>query len=130
MRNLALLLLLTGFASCSSYECENFNPVFESSAPTDAIYKSELAKQLSADSDFIWYFESYAASADGERLYLRVVGDRLCAIAEFEVVEENPKLDGIKKAKGGGYRGAEFRDLKYTIDGDRLVFVDVGVIAD
>ena len=131
MKNLSfLILILTVLVSCSNPNCNNSNPIFDNNLPDDQIYISELIKELKNYSDNAYFIENYQSDSAGKRLYIKIVGDSICAVGAFKIVEENSKLNSIIEARGVGYKGAELIGLKYSISDNQLVFEDVETIVD
>ena len=103
------------FISCDRPECTNTNPVFDANLPDSNEYKAELAAKLDKNSDDLTYWFDRYEEKDG-RQYIQtfVQGDSLCAKAVILLQNPDEKLDGIIKAKGGGYHGAELDGLEFA----------------
>lgn len=103
------------FISCDRPECTNINPVFEANLPESSEYKTELATRLDKNSNNLTYwFDRYEEKDSRQYIHAFVQGDSLCAKAVILLQNPNEKLDGIIKAKGGGYHGAELDGLEFA----------------
>jgi hypothetical protein len=114
-------LLLAAGCSYDRPECKNANPVFQKDPPDSKEYKKELARLLKASdrSKLRYWMEHYEEKHEQGYLYVNVQGNDICAIAVLTV--QNWKgIEGIKKSKGMGYRGAELANLGIEIYQDSL----------
>lgn len=101
--------------SCDRPECSNTNPVFDANPPESNEYKMELAAQLDNNPEGLTYwFDRYEEKNGEELMAVFVQGENLCAKAIITIREPNDKLDGIIRAKGGGYHGAELDGLEFA----------------
>ena len=134
----ATLLSLSAFflsftlTSCGDSNCTNTNPVFDKFLPETSEYKDELAKELKgADRSELDYFvEKYVEKDASQQLYITIKGENLCATGILHVGNAGSEMDGIREAKGGGYRFTELRNLTFEIDQNELIYTDLGYIID
>lgn len=119
----ATLVLLI---SCDRPDCTNSNPVFAQFPPHSGEYRNELAKQLASrdQNDLRYWFESYEVKDGKEYINVYIQGGGLCSKG-FVLVDGWEGLEGIRKTKGMGYRGAELRGFEMDIreDSSRAEFV-------
>lgn len=113
--------LINFIIACDRPDCENSNPVFEKFLPGSKQYKDELVKQLNLieNSGLRYWLEKYEEKDGQEYLSFFVQGDGLCARIILTVKPVNKIRDVLDK-KGVGYRGAEFKNLKFDIIQDSV----------
>lgn len=127
---------LTLILSCDKPVCENTNPVFDQYAPHSKEYKDELARQLKLvdNSKLSYWMGIYVEKNNLRYIYADIQGDGLCAVIVSTVKDSQEGIEGILKAKGMGYRGAELRDLKFDLlqdsSGTEFIFKSVDSIVD
>lgn len=130
-----LFCLLIYTVACDRPACENSNPVFEKFPPETKQYKDELVKQLNLieNTRLRYWLEKYQEKDGQEYLYCFVQGDGLCAKIVLTVKQWN-KIQDIQTKKGVGYRGAEFKNLKFDIfqdvDHTEFIYKDIEEIID
>ena len=120
---IAVTLLLI---SCDRTECTNTNPVFDANLPESNEYKTELAAQLGKHPhDLTYWFDRYEEKEGEKSMSVFVQGDNLCAKAVIALHDPNNKLDGIIRAKGVGYHGAELDGLEFatTKENGETIFI-------
>jgi len=115
------LFVLFFVISCKSPQCKNKNVVFDKFGPSSRDYKEELIKQLGAvDHSKINFLFHECFSTNGKNyLIFFVRSDSLCANAIL-LIRSWTGIENIEKTKGKGYRGAEFKNLKFDIYRDSL----------
>jgi hypothetical protein len=96
-------------------ECKNTNPIFDQYTPGTDPYKTELARQINriGEKNLNYWFDSYQERSGQTFITLYVQGKDLCAVQEV-LVNDWTGIEGIKRAKGMGYRGAELRGLRIS----------------
>ena len=132
-----VLIFFTSFAlfSCDRPVCENINPIFDKYSPEEQEYKTELIHQLSLidGNDLNYWMDSYKNIQGKEYLGIHIQGKDLCA-KTFLRVENWSKIEGIKRTKGMGYRGAELVGIKFDVVRDsnqtELVYKGIDYIFD
>ena len=134
--SLFVLLIIPIFvlSSCSRMECENNNPVFDQFSIDSEEYKTELLKQIDLHGNNIKYwFDRYAEENGKEYIIVRIRNNSICARGMLHVKDWN-KIEGIRKTKGMGYRGAKLKGLTFIAEKDsmrtELVFKGLNRIID
>lgn len=114
-----LFLSALWLISCDRPQCTNENPVFSSNEPGSKVYKDELAKQLKSidEGELSYWLQKYEEEDGIESLYFNIQGGGLCAVLQLSV-DQWDKLENVRDKKGIGYRGAEFTNLKFTVEQD------------
>lgn len=132
----SVLLLLLGLSpACDRPRCETANAVFKDHAIESIEYKKELSQEIEEQNkeELQFWFKKYKKDEKGERIYVNVQGEALCAIMELEVFSWEG-IENIRKYKGKSYVGAELIDLRYDVvkeNGDvRFVYQGVEGIFD
>ena len=121
--------------SCNQPLCENTNSIFDTYAPDTNEYKNELALKLQStdNQELSYWFDRFESQNSKEYILVDIQGEKLCAKGLL-LVNDWSKLDGIKKSQGQGYRGAELRGLKISVEKDsteiELVLEDIDYIID
>lgn len=112
----AFIFLLNFTIACDRPACENSNPVFEKFSPETKQYKDELVRQLNRIENIKlrYWLEKYEEKDGQEYLSFFIQGDGLCAKI-FLTVKPVNKIQDVLTKKGVGYRGAEFKNLKFDI---------------
>jgi hypothetical protein len=130
-----LIASVLSLQSCDMPECKNTNPVFEQYAVDSREYKAELVKQLHATpQDKLEYWVDQYIEKNGKpymSVFIQAPG--LCAKGILDITNDKD-LGNFKSVKGGGYRGAELKGLKYHIDSSadnyEFVYESVEAIID
>ena len=80
-----------------------------------------MAKQLARidQTKLTYWFQKYDNQNGNETLYFNIQGDGLCSVLHLSM-DHWTKLELLREKKGVGYRGAEFRNLKFKILQDSL----------
>ncbi len=136
MKIIVFILFTAVIVSCNRSECINTNPVFNNNLPESKIYKDELLNQLlkSDNNEITYWLESYEERDNKTYLCFHVQSDSLCAEAVIWIKEWDEKLADIKRTKGNGYIGAEFKGLTFgvetTPDHTELIYSGVNIITD
>jgi len=131
-----LITIPIALLSCNRPECTNTNPVFDQYTPSSPEYKAELAAQLrnANPNDLRYWLDKYVEDSGNEYLQFHIQGADLCASGLMKVETWNDKIANIKKVKGMSYGGAEFRGLRFTIEGEgentELVYKDFDRLID
>lgn len=131
---LAVVVMLITLA-CDRRPCKNTNPVFDRYSSSDIEYKTELAKQIQTIgiNNLDYWFDDYLEKNEREYILVYIQGKGLCAKGEI-LMEEWNKLEGIRKTRGKGYRGAKLKGLELDIRKDstivELVYKNVAGIVD
>lgn len=133
MRNIvAVFIGLIVVTACNSYSIsENKEPVFKNFKPEEAVYKNKLAEMIQSNPDDLTYiFEKYI---DAEHIEIMVSGTDFLATGLIQV-NDWTGIEGVKEAKGGGYRGAELSGLQLDIvdkpSGAELIYKSIDYIID
>lgn len=126
-----LLLTLTLFG-CHK-DVVNKEPVFDKFDSTDKEYKDKLAEKIKTDADISCYFNRLLKIDHKDYMEVSFEGDDYKAIG-FVIIKDWKNLEGIKKAKGMVYGGAELNGLQVEIIPDSkgaiLVYKDLDWIID
>ena len=135
MRKVSKIFALVSFMalnSCVDVECGNTNPIFDNYSPEDRIYRDALIKELqSADNSNLYFFmDKYVVVNEQEYLSISIKSKSLCATGNFSIKKSDRIFDGIRRAKGQGYRGSLFKNLKYAVEGNQLVIKSLDAIVD
>ena len=135
LKSISLLALFVLMFSCDRSECKNENNIFNEFAPDSKEYREELARQLQKMDamDLTYWFDQYELKGDKEYINIHIQGNDLCAKGVV-LVEEWKGLEGIRKTKGVGYRGAQLKGFEVDIiensSGIELMFKDIDYIID
>lgn len=107
--------------SCDRPHCKSQNILFKTNEPSSKKYKDELVNQLNQidQSKLTYWLQKYDEKNGEEFIYFYVQGDGLCAILHLTINDWN-KLEDVRDRKGVGRRGAEFTNLKFTVNQDSL----------
>jgi len=118
--------------SCDRPECKNINPVFDKYSPETREYKNELVKHLKRidNSKLSYWLDKYQEDDSLQYLHVFIQGDGLCAKGVVTVNKWDDKLEGIHKAKGKGYSGAELTNLKIDSTNTELIYQSIDAIVD
>ncbi len=113
---IVLIISISGLSSCDRPTCDNENSIFNKENPESEKYKAELAEQLKNlnKSKLSYWLKEYKQMNGVESLNFYIQGDGLCAVINLTINDWNG-LEDIRKRKGIGRRGAEFKNLKYDI---------------
>ena len=136
IKTLTAFCLLSLTVSCDRPQCKNTNPVFDKFSPDEKEYKDELVKQLKVvdNSKLSYWLDKYQEDDSLQYLHVFIQGDGLCAKGIVTIKKLDDKLEGIQKAKGMGYSGAELTNLKFDIYQDstktELVYKSLDGIVD
>ncbi len=128
-----MVMLIT--SACDRRPCKNTNPVFDRYSPSDNEYKTELVKQMQITGahKLEYWFDNYLEKNGREYMLVYIQGNGLCAKGEV-LMNEWHKLEGIRKTRGKGYRGAKLKGLELDIRKDsttiELVYKNVAGIID
>jgi hypothetical protein len=106
------ILIAIATVSCNSDKTN----VLSSLDPASKEYKRELAKQFTeiGTNNLNFTFDHYVKVAGKDYLNVDVSGHGIQA-KSFILVNNWNKIEGIKQAKGMGYRGAGLENLKIDI---------------
>ncbi|MCP3928685.1 MAG: hypothetical protein GY705_06245 [Bacteroidetes bacterium] len=121
--------------SCDRPECQNTNPVFENYKLESLEYKTELIKQIEkiGKENLSYWLDHYMEKNEQEYIVVNIQNGPLCAKGVFLIKNWN-KIEGIKKSKGVGYRGAELKGFSFDIEREsdkiELVYRDLERIID
>lgn len=120
LRILVLLQFVT--ISCDRPVCKNTNPTFDKYLPETNEYKSELAKQLKIidQSKLTFWVDKYVVQNNSKYLYANIQSDELCAIIVLSIKNSTDGIQGIIEHEGGGYTGAELKNLKFLNYQDKM----------
>lgn len=118
--------------SCGRPECNTTNPIFISHAPSSPAYKKELITRLQDVNrePLSYWFAGYAVENSKEYLKFDVQGEGICANGLLEVRDWDEKVENIRRVKGKSYKGAELRGLRFTVEGNNLVYQGLDRIID
>ncbi|WP_203292467.1 hypothetical protein [Luteirhabdus pelagi] len=113
---LVFIISVFGLNSCDRPVCNNENPIFDIENPESEKYKAELAEQLKNidTSELSYWLKGYKNKNGVESLDFYIQGDELCAVINLTVTNWNG-LEDIRKRRGIGRRGAEFKNLRFKI---------------
>lgn len=117
--------------ACDAHISENKEPVFNNFKPESKEYRNKLAEKLvNSKEELVYVFQNYI---DDNTIEIIVSGESFAANC-FVKVNDWKNMQGIRQAKGGGYRHAELMDFKVHIipnpKGAIFVFKDLGRIID
>ena len=135
-KTLTAFCLLIFVVSCDRPQCKNTNPVFDKFSPNEKEYKDELVRQLKSvdNSKLSYWLDKYQEDDGLQYLHVFIQGDGLCAKGIVTIKKWDDKLEGIHKAKGMGYSGAELTNLKFDIYQDssktELIYQNLDGIVD
>lgn len=121
--------------SCGRPECENKNSIFNTNEVTSNEYKKELIKELQrVEKEGVTYWlKSYVEKSGNEYILVNIQGNGLCAEGLLKV-NNWTNIEGIRKAKGKSYIGAELKDLtfdiKYSENNIEFIYKNVAQIID
>lgn len=127
--------LFTLMLSCDRPKCGNTNPIFDRYTPETKEYKEELARllEMNKNNELSYWFDRYEPKNNKEYILVYIQGGELCAKGLI-LVDNWGKLEGVKRAQGLGYGGAELRGLQIDIRKDsqeiELVLKDIDYIID
>ncbi|WP_159800609.1 hypothetical protein [Flavobacterium sp. MK4S-17] len=123
--------------SCNSNQCLNSNDTLENNPPSSQQYINALVSELkkASPSGINYYLEDYREENGKTYMDVKISGDSICAKATLTVNIIDEKLDNIAKTKGMGYRGAELKNLSFTINKDTannisLIYKDLEKVID
>lgn len=114
-----LSALIVGLSSCDRSICKNQDPVFDRSSYDSQEYKQELADhigKIGMDNLHYW-FDAYVQQNGNDYILVNIQNDSLCATGMIRMKDWN-KLEGIKRAKGVSYKGAELKGLSFEVTKD------------
>jgi hypothetical protein len=113
-----LVVFLTA-VSCDRPACDNKNPIFDNYDINSVEYKAELIKQIEkiGHENLSYWLESYTAENEKEYIVVYIQNDSLCAKGKI-LVTDWKKIEGIRRTKGGSYRGAKLKGLTFRIEND------------
>lgn len=112
--------------SCTKNECNNTNPVFETSTPESAEYKTELVKVLT-DNDAEFTLASYSEEGAIPQLEIDITGESFCAKATVTVLVPDEYSKKLIDTKGMGYNNASLNNLKFRLDKRTNTFIYEGM---
>jgi hypothetical protein len=120
IKTITIFCVWAVITSCDKPECENSNPVFDKYFPETREYKNELINRLKRvdRSKLSYVLDKYEEEDSSQYLHVFIRGDGLCAKGVILVNNWDDKLEGIRKAKGIGYSGAELVNLRFDIHQD------------
>jgi hypothetical protein len=131
-KTLLFFLISIAVISCDRSNCKNTNPIFDKYSPESEEYKTELVNYVDQDKLTYW-LESYKSENNKEYISVHIQGESLCAVGVIRVVDWRG-IEGIKRTKGKGYRGAELVGLKFIAVKDssttELVYTGIDYIFD
>lgn len=131
---LRINILIPILICCFIWGCQNkaFNKelVFKTYSSTSKEYKNKLAEKISQNKEITYTFEQYINDQS-----IQVVASGEDFEAKCMVTVKNwIGIEGIREAKGGGYRYAELYGLKLDViddpSGAIFVYKDVDFIID
>lgn len=128
---IAIALFLLG---CENSKTKEANKALKTYEPGSNKYKQLLAEQLTNyPRTFTCVFEKYFVKDGGEYLSIRIQRSDFHTV-ESVIVKDWNKLEGIKRTKGLGYRGAELRGLRLVVnkkdDNSTFVYQTIDKIID
>jgi hypothetical protein len=135
IRVTAVFVSISMLSSCENGNGSGNNPIFEKHSPGSKIYMDELTVELASPkaSGFTYHFNNYVVMNRKEYIEVEISGPELEAEASV-LVRNWQKLEGIRRTKGMGYRGAKLKGLKIDVEevgGKReFVYEDLDKIVD
>lgn len=116
-KTLSLLYLLTLLMSCDRPACKNTNPLFDQYTADHEEYKQELARELKRvdAAELTFWVASYQEKNGLPTINANIQGDGLCSVIALTIGESRNGIEDVITKKGGGYRGAELKDLKFEV---------------
>ena len=102
--------------SCNRPKCESKNAIFNTNEVVSNEYKKELVKELKrvGIEKVRYWLKNYIEEDGNEFISVNIQGEGLCAEGLIKM-NHWKNIEGIKKAKGKSYRGAELRGLTFDI---------------
>jgi len=134
-KTLLLSIFIIFLMSCNRPECENKNSIFNTNEVESNEYKKELIKEIQrVEKEGVTYWlKSYVEKNGNEYILVNIQGNGLCAEGLLKV-NNWTNIEGIRKAKGKSYIGAELRDLtfdiKYSENNIEFIYKNVAKIID
>jgi hypothetical protein len=118
IRIIAILIVLL-WVSCNRPECKNTNNIFSQLTPDKEEYKKELAAEMQRiGMKKLRYWLDKPVVVDGKQLVeVYIQGHGLCAKGQLFVADKAKKA-GLGSYGGGGYHGAELKNVEITISQD------------
>lgn len=105
---------------------QHTNPVFDTSNPESAEYKTELVKVLTGnDAEFI--LTSYSEEGAVPQLQIDITGESFCAKATVNVLVPDEYSKKLIDTKGMGYNNASLDNLKFRLDKLTNTFIYEGM---
>ena len=111
-----LILSILFLGSCNRPNCENTNSVFDSNSIETNTYKKELVKEMArvGKENLTYWLSNYTEQNGKEFIIVNIKGNGLCAKGLLQV-NDWKNIEGIKRAKGVSYKGAELKGLTFDI---------------
>ena len=102
--------------SCNRPKCENKNSIFNTNEVASNEYKKELVKELQrvGIEKVRYWLKNYIKEDGNEYILVNIQGEGLCTEGLIKM-NHWKNIEGIKKAKGKSYIGAELRGLTFDI---------------
>ncbi|MDI1356421.1 MAG: hypothetical protein PSX36_16005 [bacterium] len=138
---LPLIALVLITSNCGSPECKTSNNIFATYSPDTKVYKDELVNQLTKtdQSKLTYWMSAYwsePSTSPGVTEHIRVhlKGEDLCADMILDIKDSRKGIENVLKNKMLGYKGAEFKGLKFDTYQDssktEFIFREVSGIRD
>jgi len=128
-----VLIVCCFLAACDARISKNNEPVFNNFKPESKEYRSRLAQFIMNEQEELTYvFKKYI---DDDTIEIIVSGNSFVADCTVKVYDWKG-IEGIKKAKGGGYSYAELDGLQLEVQGlgsskgETFVYKDINYIND
>lgn len=132
---LVFAVLVLALTSCDRPSCTSENSVFDAHSPESQEYKAELVKEMQkvGSENLTYWLHSYSENDGAEYITVNVQGEGICAKGHIRV-KDWTKIEGIQKAKGISYRGAQLAGLTFDVKNENntieLVYKDIDRIRD
>jgi hypothetical protein len=116
---LTLSALIIGLSACDRSTCKDQDPIFDRYSYDSQEYKRELADRIRniGPENLEYWFDAYVQKDGNDYLLVDIRNDSLCATGMIEVNDWH-KLEGIKRTKGVGYKGAKLKGLTFQVTQD------------
>lgn len=116
------LCISYGLVSCDRPDCSNKNPIFSAYEMDEEPYRKELIRVLAEEKGNLRYWlKSYQEEGGQESITVYIQNDHVCAQGKFAVTDWTG-IEGIKKSKGVGYRGAELEGFDYHVNAENILY--------
>lgn len=122
-------------SSCDRPDCVSTNQVFNEFSSDSKEYKAELLSIMEDDkaNKLEYWFEEYQQKSGKEYILVKAQNKKVCAEV-LMAVNDWAGIEGIRKTKGKGYRGARLSGLSFSVDEGKenieFIFNDVDKVVD